>query len=137
VGVVANCPAITAKGSPCQGYVHPSKEYCPAHCPDRAEARKKAASKAGRAKPGSELHALKQKLIQLGDDVLAGKADKGKASVVAQVWGVAVRAIEAEVKVRELEQIQLPQFERLDQEVSELKAMIEEKSVTRRSPWAG
>src|SRR3954452_18980446 len=104
---MAKCLAITGKGEPCKGYVHPGHTYCPAHNPARDEARKRSASKAGRSRAGSELHTLKQKLIKLGDDVLAGSAHRGDAAVAAQAWGVAIKAVEAEVKVRELQEARL------------------------------
>jgi hypothetical protein len=126
VGVVAKCPAITGKGEPCQGFVHPSKEYCPAHDPDRAEARRSAASKAGRSRAGSELHILKQKLITLGDDVMAGRAHRGDAAVAAQCWGVAVKAVEAEVKVRELQESKLVETQLKVAEQRDLLVRLEE-----------
>jgi len=83
--------------------VHPGHTYCPAHDPKRADARKKAASKAGRSKPGSELSEVKGTLRQLADDVLEGKRDRADASVAAQILGVFLRAVEAERKIREQE----------------------------------
>ena len=97
------CAAITRSGQPCKGFVHPGHTYCPAHDPKRADARKKAASKAGRSKPGSELSEVKGTLRQLADDVLEGKRDRADASVAAQILGVFLRAVEAERKIREQE----------------------------------
>ena len=142
---MANCPAITGKGEPCKGFVHPSKTYCPAHDPSRVEARRKAASKAGRSKAGSEIAGVKVQLRTLADDTLASKVDRGTASVVAQVLGVWLKAVEVEireretaVKEREFSEIRLPEFQQLEREVSELRAMVQEKSAgARRSPWAG
>jgi hypothetical protein len=62
------CPAITSKGEPCQGYVHPGKEFCPAHDPARAEARKVAASKAGRVRTHTEFREVKAQLRELAED---------------------------------------------------------------------
>jgi hypothetical protein len=134
---MAKCPSITGKGEPCKGFVHPSKTYCPAHDPDRLEARKKAASKAGRSRAGSELHTLRQKLTTLGDDVMAGRAHRGDAAVAAQCYGVAIRAVEAEVKVRELEEARLVETrlkqreaEEFAERLSALEALLGEASPT-------
>lgn len=99
---MAKCLAITAKGTQCQGLVRAGSDYCPAHDPNRAEARRASAQKAGRSKVGTELHSIRQKLIALGEDVLAGAVDKGRASVAAQCWGVAVRCVEAEARLKEV-----------------------------------
>ncbi len=104
---MAKCPAITGKGQPCQGFVHPSKEYCPAHDPDRVEARRASASKAGRSKTGSELHSLKEKLTNIGDDILAGRLDRGDAAVAVTAYGTAAKVVEALVKLREFEESRL------------------------------
>jgi hypothetical protein len=123
---MSRCPAITSKGEPCRGYVHPGKTYCPAHDPDRAEARRGAASKAGRSRAGSELHSIKRKLIQLGDDVLSGKANRGNAAVAATCYGTAIKAVEAELKVRELEESRIVETQLRVQEQNELIGRLEE-----------
>ena len=100
------CAAITRSGQPCKGFVHPGHTYCPAHDPKRADARKKAASKAGRSKPGSELSEVKRTLRELADDVLEGKRGRADASVAAQILGVFLRAIEQERRVKEAEEFE-------------------------------
>jgi hypothetical protein len=51
--------------------------------------------------------------------------DKGKASVAAQCYGVAIKATEAEVKVRELEESRIVETNLRVQEQSELIARLE------------
>jgi len=139
------CAANTAKGEQCKGLVKPGNDYCPAHDPERVEARRLAASKAGRSKPGSEIAEVKSQLRKLADDTLAEKVDRGTASVVSQVLGVWLKAVEVQirerettVKEREFTEIRLPEFEQLQQEVTELREMVATKDTTqRRSPWAG
>lgn len=140
------CPAITAAGQPCKGYVHPGHSWCPAHDPSRVEARKRAASKAGRSRSGSEIGEVKAQLRQLANDCLGGSVERGTASVTAQVLGVWLKAAEVEirereavVKERELSEIRIPEFQRLEQEVQELRELVEQKdtSVTGRRSWAG
>ena len=125
-GVVAKCAAITAKGTQCKGLVRPGNDYCPAHDPTRAEARRASASKAGRSRAGSELHGLKKKLIELGDDVLSRKVDRGNAAVAATCYGTAIKAVEAEVKVRELEESRIVETQLKVKEQRELVERLEE-----------
>jgi hypothetical protein len=141
-----SCPGITRKGTACQGIVQAGSDYCAAHDPSRVEARKRAASIAGRSKAGSEISEVKRQLRRLADDVLAGRQNRADASVVSQVLGVWLKAVETEireretvVKERELVEIRLPEFQTLEQEVAELRDVVERSSpsVQRRSPWAG
>jgi len=138
---MSKCPAITGKGEPCQGFVHPSKTYCPAHDPSRVEARRAAASKAGRSKSGSEIAAVKSQLRTLANDVLAKRVDRGTGSVAAQILGVWLKACEGEVREREarvkeleFERIRLPEFEELSKEVAEIRETLEHASGSRRWP---
>jgi hypothetical protein len=80
----------------------------------------KAASKAGRSRDGSELHRIKQTLIQLADDVMARRADRGNAAVAGTLLASAIKDIEAEVKVRELEEARLVETELKRREIEEL-----------------
>ncbi len=116
----------------------------PAHDPANADARRKGASRGGKSKPGSELALLKQKLIKLGDDVLAGKADRGNAAVAATCYGTAVKVIEAETKIRELQESRLVETQLRVQEQTEMisrmeqleeRLTLEKRSEGRRSPW--
>src|SRR5215217_518754 len=139
------CPAITSKGEPCQGYVHPGKEFCPSHDPARAEARKRAASLAGRSRQGGEIAQIKATLKQLAEDVLKRRVSPGIGSVANQVYGTLLKCIEIEVRARdvvvrerELEEIRLPEFRELQSEVQELREMLEtQASSTKRggSAW--
>jgi hypothetical protein len=120
------CPAITSKGEPCQGYVHPGKEFCPAHDPARAEARKAAASKAGRVRTHVEFKEVKAQLRQLADDVLVGRQNRADAAVVSQVLGVWAKVAEAEVRLRQLEEAQLVETQLRVREQEELTKRLEE-----------
>jgi len=57
--------------------------------------------------------------------VLSRKVDRGNAAVAAQCWGVAVRAIEAEVKLRELQESRLVETQLRVQEQNELIGRME------------
>jgi hypothetical protein len=88
--------------------------YCYVHHPDHAEERRRHGSKGGkrggRGRPQSELGAIKVRLSDLADDVLAGEVDKGIGAVVSQVLNVYLRAVSVELKARE----QLELIERLE-----------------------
>lgn len=140
------CPAITSKGQPCQGYVHPSKEYCPAHDPARVEDRRRAASIAGRSKQGSEIAEIKRKLRELYDDTRSGRIPTNVGQVCGTIAGVQLKVLDTEikerevtVKERELTEIRIPEFTQLQGEVEELREMLADKESRngRGSAWAG
>ena len=101
---VGKCAAKTRNGRPCRGLVRPGSDYCPAHDPTRQEARRKAASKAARFKPGGEVRSLKARLEGLADDVLAGRVEPKAAAVVTQIANAHTRLLEFEKKFQELEE---------------------------------
>ena len=103
---MTKCAAFTAKGRPCKGLVRQHSDYCPAHNPARADARRKSASKAARSKPGAEVRELKDRLGTLADDVLAGRVEPKAAAVVTQTVGAFTRCLEFERKVREQEEFE-------------------------------
>jgi hypothetical protein len=131
---MAKCPAITRSGQSCRGFVRPGDEFCVAHDPDRAEERRAAASKAGRSRTTAEFREVKAQLRQLANDVLSGRVDKGRASVVAQILGVWCKTAEAEVRLREFEEIQLPEFKEV---VVRLEHLEELQSLSRGNGWSG
>ena len=100
---VTKCAAFTAKGRPCKGLVRQHSDYCPAHNPARADARRKSASKAARSKPGAEVRELKDRLGTLADDVLARRVEPKAAAVLTQIVGAYTRLLDFERKVREQE----------------------------------
>jgi len=105
--LASKCGANTRGGQPCKGLVRPGNDYCPAHDPSRREARRRAASKAGKSKPGCrELADIKERLSSLAEDVLRGNVDKGDAAVCSQLYNVLLRAIGMELKVKELEEME-------------------------------
>ena len=102
------CAANTRGGQPCKGLVRPGNDYCPAHDPTRHETRRRAASKAGKSKPGrDELANIKDRLSTLAEDVLRGDVDKGDAAVASQLYNVLLRAIGMELKVKELGELEM------------------------------
>jgi glutathione S-transferase len=81
-------------------------DYCPAHDPNRVEARKRAASRAARAGHGGDLREVKDRLKELAEDVLGGRVDRGDAAVASQVLNVYLRAVSVEQKLREVQELE-------------------------------
>jgi hypothetical protein len=141
------CSGVKRDNSQCERIVGESNAYCFAHDPLRKAERSANASKAGKSKQSQaigDLHALKEKLIKLGDDLVAGKAHRGNAAVAATCYGMAIKATEAEVKVRELQESRLVETQLRVQEQTEIISRMEQleerlaldkKSEGRRSPW--
>jgi hypothetical protein len=104
------CAGTKRDNSPCTATVEPPQRFCWWHDPANADKRRRAASKAGKAKPNRELASIKTRLSDLADDVLADKVDKGVAAVASQVLNVYLRAMSVELRVRE----QMELIERLE-----------------------
>ena len=75
------------------------------HDPDHEQDRRRAASKGGkrggRGRPQVEVNAVKRQLQDLVEGVLEGKIERADAAVVGQVLNVYLRAVSAELQVRE------------------------------------
>jgi predicted RNA-binding Zn ribbon-like protein len=115
---MSTCIGLKKTGERCAATVEPPQTYCWWHDPANADQRSRAASKAAKAKaqPG-EIGEVKQQLRELVDDVLEGRVDKGKGSIVSEILGVWLHAVETERRVRETDEL----LERLD----ELETMLE------------
>jgi hypothetical protein len=115
---MARCSAIKADGNRCKVEAMPEAEWCWNHHPAYEEARQRRASKGGkrggRGRPQAELAALKARLSDLAEAVLAGEVDKGAAAVAGQLLNTVIRAVSVEMKVREQEEI-LQRIETLEQ----------------------
>lgn len=117
---MAQSAGIKRDGTRCTVVVNGSQEHCYQHDPSKAEQRRRSASKAGRAKPSREIVAIRGRLSDLADHVLAGRVERADAAVVGQLLGTVVRAITAELKVRE--QTELPErLEELEDLVAQRK----------------
>ena len=108
--MAVRCAGTKRDNSPCTATVEPPQRFCWWHDPANADKRRRAASKAGKAKPSRELAGIKTRLSDLADDVLADKVDKGVAAVASQVLNVYLRAVSVELKVNE----QLELIDRLE-----------------------
>ncbi len=120
------CGGSKPDGTPCERIVPGS--FCYSHDPERADERRRAASKAGRSKPNRNVADIKRRLSELADGVLDGSIDKGIGAVVSQVLNVYLRAVSVELKV--VEQTEL--IDRLE----ELEAALEHKKEGGRRGYA-
>jgi hypothetical protein len=102
---MAVCRATKASGDPCKAPATGPHGYCWAHDPANAEQRSRMASRAARSKPNRELPSIKALLEDLTERVLVGELMTGPAAVANQLINTRLRAIEAERKVRELEDV--------------------------------
>jgi hypothetical protein len=100
------CRETKPDGTPCERIVGASQDYCYAHDPAKAEARRRNASRGGRAKGAGELADLKKQLKDLAADVLDDKVERGAAAVVNQILNTVIRAIEQERKIKEAEELE-------------------------------
>ena len=103
---MAVCAGTKRNGCRCTATVEPPQTYCWWHDPENAEARRRAASKAGKSRPSRELPGIKSQLQDLTRDVLAGDLETGRAAVANQLINTRLRAIEQERKNRETEDLE-------------------------------
>jgi hypothetical protein len=104
------CAAITKGGSRCKlEATHGS--YCYQHAPETAEARRRRASKGGRAggngRAGiSELAQIKADIRAVVADVLSGETERGVGAVAFQGYNALLKAVETERRIRETEDLE-------------------------------
>jgi hypothetical protein len=109
---MARCSGLKADGSRCQGIAKAGESYCYAHDPERAEERRRNASRGGtragrgRALLSPEIPAIKAQLMELVEDVLAHKQSSGAAAVAGQLYNAVLRAIEVERRLKETEELE-------------------------------
>lgn len=104
--LIGQCSGITRSGGRCTRSAEGPNGLCWLHDPTRSEERRRAASKAGRAKPSREIAGVKALLSSLTDQVLDGKLDKGAAAVANQLINTRLRAVELERKIKETQELE-------------------------------
>ena len=100
------CRATKANGRACRGAATEPNGYCWAHAPENAQQRRRQASKAARAKPNREIKQIKALCEDLTQRVLAGEVLPGPAAVANQLINTRLRAVEAQRKLRETEELE-------------------------------
>ncbi len=112
------CSHTYEDSSQCRRIVSAEQMYCYSHDPSRASERRRNAARGGKAKASGELGRVKARLQALADMVEEGQMDRADAAVISQIWGTYLRAVSAELKVRE----QLEITERLEMLEESLQA---------------
>ena len=109
------CAGITREGRRCTVPVDGAQEFCHLHDPARAEQRRRAARRAGKAKPASrEVRVLKEEIRDLIADVRSGELDRNDAAVMVQAYRALKDFITLERQVKETEEL-LARVEALEQ----------------------
>lgn len=120
---MSRCDGIKRDGGRCGAQAISGSRWCISHHPDYEDARRRRASKGGkrggRGRPRAEVAEIKDRLKRLAEDVLAGAVGRADAAVVGQLLNIYLRAVQVEMDVREVEELErrLEQLERvLEQE---------------------
>jgi len=81
--------------------------------PDRAEARKRNASKAGKRggkgrgfRTTGEIPQVKEAILELVDGVLTGEVERSSAAVVGNLYNTLLHALEVERRIKETEDLE-------------------------------
>jgi hypothetical protein len=117
---MALCSGIKADGGRCKAQAMRGSEWCIGHDPDRAEARRRRASKGGkrggRGRPSSELARLQKRFEELADMVLAGEVERGMGAVAGQLLGGARACVRDGLTAREQEEL-IERLEALEEQL--------------------
>lgn len=107
---MARCSRIKVDGERCKGTAIDSSGLCYAHSPNRAEERRRAASKGGkrggRGRGNGDLKEVKAWLFKLASDVEEGRLEAKDGAVVSQILNVFLRGVEVERKIKESEELE-------------------------------
>src|ERR671913_1456792 len=103
------CSGIRADGGRCQAQAMRNSEWCINHDPERAEVRRRRASKGGRrggrGRPSVELARLQGRFEELADKVLSGEVERGVGAVVGQLLNGARACLRDALAAREQEEL--------------------------------
>jgi hypothetical protein len=106
---LSKCSATTRAGEPCKAVAIRSSEWCPAHHPEYADARRRRASKGGkrggRGRPTSELARLASRFEELADKVLSGEVERSVGAVAGQLLNGARACVRDGLTAREQEEL--------------------------------
>ncbi len=130
---MGSCSGITEAGGRCKAIAITGSDYCHAHHPGRADARRRSASKGGkrggRGRPSVEVSELKGQLSDLYAGVLDGTTEPKVAAVAAQIANVRARLVDTELRVKEQDEL-IGRLEELEEQGRAAK-----DAESRRSKW--
>jgi hypothetical protein len=121
---LSKCTAITRGGTRCQGVAIDSSGLCYSHHPDKAEARRRRASKGGRrggrGRPVAELGTLRDENARIRQRLLEGELLPGVAAVAIQSLNCDIRAVATTLKAKEQEEL-IERLESLEEALEQRK----------------
>ena len=118
------CSGIRADGGRCQAQAMRNSEWCINHHPDRAEVRRRRASKGGkrggRGRPIAELGSLRDEDADIRRRLLEGELLPNVAAVAVQSINTDIRAVGAALRAREQEEL-VERLEALEEALEQRK----------------
>jgi hypothetical protein len=99
------CRATKANGEPCTLSANGPQGLCWAHTPENAEKRRRAASRAAKAKGNKEVALLKEEIKAVISEVKTGGLDRNDAAVMIQGYRALKDFIALERQVRETDEL--------------------------------
>jgi hypothetical protein len=107
---MAQCGTIKANGERCKGIPINGSQWCSAHHPEYAEARRehgrKGGKRGGRGRPTAELAALRVENAKLRDRLIKEELEPRIVAVAIQSINVDARLIETLLKARDQEELE-------------------------------
>ena len=82
------CNATTRAGEPCQRPAQNHNEFCIGHDPDKANERRRMASRGGRGRVNTETRAIKKLMDSLTEQALAGEIDSSVVHAVVALQNI-------------------------------------------------
>jgi hypothetical protein len=115
---LAKCTGIKANGERCRGVPIHGSEWCPAHHPEYASARRhngrKGGKSGGRGRPSAHLARLQERFEELADKVLEGEIDRAAGAVAGQLLNGARACVRDGLAAREQEEL-IARMEQLEE----------------------
>ncbi len=103
------CSGIRADSGRCRAQAMRDSAYCLNHDPDKADARRRRASRGGkrggRGRPTSELARLRDRFEALADDVLTGRIERADGAVAGQLLSGARACVRDGLAAKEQEEL--------------------------------
>jgi DNA replicative helicase MCM subunit Mcm2 (Cdc46/Mcm family) len=119
---MSRCAGTKGNGERCRGIAATGSDYCPAHDPNRQEARHRAASKAAKSKRGKGvLDELYEQTRKLYEELERGEIDPKVGAVLVQTVNTQTRIVELH---RRIEFSDVVSREQLDEEIRALHEII-------------
>jgi septal ring factor EnvC (AmiA/AmiB activator) len=107
------CRGIKPNAERCTLTVEPPNAYCWHHAPERAEQRRRAASRGGSGRVSSEVRVLRERLKTLTDRIIEGELETARGAVANQLITTQIKLLEYERRSRDLDDL-LGRLERLE-----------------------